>query len=102
MGKTERGVPPAHQIQVGFLKKLERESTPVVVKLMTGEALEGVITGSDIYTFVLATDRGKVLVFKHGACAIFKKPVRIKMTGKSLDAVSKRRPKKRMVDFKNN
>jgi host factor-I protein len=56
-------------IQDQFLNRIRRDRNRVVIKLTTGDKIEGIILGFDNFCLIL---RGEVdqLIYKHAICSI--------------------------------
>lgn len=60
----------AGNLQNLFLARLNRESLPVVVRLLNGPDLEGTISGFDNYVVLLKQGGTEQMLFKHAISAI--------------------------------
>ncbi len=60
-------------VQDSFLNQMRKEGKKVVIKLMSGEEIEGVIKGFDNFCISLFEDRNQRLIYKHAIAYVYPK-----------------------------
>ena len=64
------GVQNRSRVQDEFLERYVSDKTLALFVMVNGEELRGVLRGYDHYTLALKTNRGQVLLYKHGVCSM--------------------------------
>ena len=57
-------------IQDQFLNRMRKERVTVIIELITGEKIEGLITGFDNFSLVIKNENER-LIYKHAISSVF-------------------------------
>lgn len=60
----------ALNVQNGFFNQVRKDRTRVTVTLISGQRVSGLVKSFDKFTFLLDTESGEQMIFKHSVCTI--------------------------------
>lgn len=64
--ETKKAESPHNWLQNTFLEECIKRGKEVEVLTVDGKRLRGVIAAYDNFSFLLSTERGEILIYKHG------------------------------------